>query len=166
VTGNVRLLTEGAPDASSGATYSYNGVSGDGNWLYLTTPNVGVLPASSGAPMTDAGPSANDLVAIRLSLLDLVTAYDNGVNAYDNTTSVRDIQLNGFVNANESVFLKDNGAQVATATADANGLAVFNVTAAIGTHVYTLFDSTTGYEITLATGDLLSRAAQLTVMGI
>ena len=165
-TGNVRLLTEGAPDASSGATYVNNGVSADGNWLYLSTPNVGLVPGASGTPMADAGITSNDVLAVRLSLLDLVTAYDNGASAYDNVTSLRNIQLQGFVNANESVILKDNGAQVAAATADANGVATFNVTAAVGTHVYSLYDSTTGYEITLAAGDWISRAAKLTVMGV
>ena len=165
-TGNVRLLTEGAPDASSGATYVNNGVSADGNWLYLSTPNVGLLPGTSGSPMTDASITSNDVLAVRLSLLDLVTAYDNGASAYDNVTSLRNIQLNGFVNANESVILKDNGAQVAAATADANGVAVFDVTAAAGTHVYTLYDSATSCQITLAAGDWISRAAKLTVMGV
>jgi hypothetical protein len=116
--------------------------------------------------MTDAGTSANDIVAIRLSLLDLVTAFDTG-SPYDNLTGLRNIQLNGFVSANESVILKDNGVQVGNAvTADVNGVAVFNVNATVGTHVYTLYDTNTGYEITLAAGDLLSRAAQLTVIGV
>ena len=168
-TGNVRLLTEGTTaNASSGGAYTYNGVSADGNFLYLTTPNVSLLLGSDGVNANaDAATAIDDIVAVRLSLLDLVTASDNGANVYDNITSLRNIQLNGFVNANESVVLKDNGVQVGNAvTANANGVAQFNVTAGVGTHVYTLYDSTTGYQITLAAGDLLSRAAKLTVIGV
>jgi hypothetical protein len=54
--------------------------------------------------------------------------------------------------------------QVATATADGNGTAVFNLSdVSIGAHDYTLFDASGSTQLSLVAGDLISRAAHLSV---
>lgn len=59
----------------------------------------------------------------------------------------------------------ENGFEAATATADAYGVAAFNLTSvATGTHNYALFDATTHAQITLAQGDYTTRAATLSVI--
>jgi hypothetical protein len=165
-TGNIRLLTASAtdPNGSSGSAFSSLRVSADGNTLYASLADVSALPSLNGTAFSDGAKSVTDIVAIRLSLLDLTTAYDTGTSAYDNITSAKTFTLNGYVKPNLAVALKDNGVQVATATADGNGTAVFNLSdVSIGAHDYTLFDASGSTQLSLVAGDLISRAAHLSV---
>jgi hypothetical protein len=166
-TGNIRLLTHSATDmyASAGVAFTYGGISADGNTLVLSTPNVSSTPGSTGSAMSDASNTTADLVAIRLSLLDLVTAYDTGSDVYDNRTTATNYDLNGYVKANQSVILKDNGTNAATATANADGVVSFSLTGvASGTHNYTLYDAGSLAQISLSSYDYASRAATLAVI--
>jgi hypothetical protein len=165
-TGNIRLLTASPtdPNASYGSSLGSVKVSADGNTLYASPADVSKLPSLNGTAFSDDAKSATDIVAIRLSLLDLTTAYDTGTSAYDNITSAKTFTLNGYVKPNLAVALKDNGVQVATATADGNGTAVFNLSdVSIGAHDYTLFDASGSTQLSLVAGDLISRAAHLSV---
>jgi len=166
-TDTIRLLTGSVSDAnaSSAGSFTYAGVSADGNWLYLTAANVGVVPGINGAAMTDGSPATNDIIAIRLGLLDLPSSCDTGVSAYDNVTSQRSFTVTAFASANEDVVLKDNGTQVVAATADANGNVSFALNnVALGTHNYTMYDALSGNQLTLVAGDLSSRATRLQVV--
>jgi hypothetical protein len=166
-TGNIRLLTHSATDmyASAGVAYSYSGISADGNTLVLSTLDVSTTAGSTGSAMSDASNTTTDLVAIRLSLLDLVTAYDTGSDVYDNRTTATNYDLNGYVKANQSVILKDNGTNAATATANADGVVTFSLTGvASGTHNYTLYDAGSLAQISLSSYDYASRAATLAVI--
>ena len=165
-TGNIRLLTASAtdPNASTGSSLGAVTLSADSNTLYASPADVSTLPSLNGTAFTDDAKSATDIVAIRLSLLDLTTAYDTGTSAYDNITSAKTFTLNGYVKPNLAVALKDNGVQVATATADGNGTAVFNLSdVSNGAHDYTLFDASGSTQLSLVAGDLISRAAHLSV---
>jgi hypothetical protein len=151
--------------ASAGVAFTYSGISADGNTLVLSTPNVSATAGSTGSAMTDASTTTTDLVAIRLSLLDLVTAYDSGTNVYDNRTTATNFDLNGYVKANQSVILKDNGTNAATATANADGVVTFSLTGvASGTHNYSLYDAGSLAQISLSSYDYASRAATLAVI--
>ena len=148
-TGEIRLLDASATNANtvgSGGPATFGGVSPDGNYVLFNVGTLSTLgngPSGSGTAYADAG-VANDLVSVRLNLLDLNSNSDTGLSNVDNITSARDLLLHGLVAPNQFVQLFDEWSEkvVATGTANAHGQVDFNLTnVSEGLHNYSLLDA-------------------------
>lgn len=122
----------------------------DGTWFYFSSNDASLF--GNGTAFADAAKSTPDLIASRLKVLDLKTSSDNGVNAYDNVTSLKDITVNAMAKPSQNVELFDLfGGKVislGTATTADNGQVDFSLTnQEVGSHQYYLADVTSGKPI-------------------
>jgi hypothetical protein len=148
-TGEIRLMDASATNANtvgSGGAVTFAGVSQDGNYVLFNVGTLSTLgngPAGSGTAYVDAGAS-NDLISVRLNLLDLNSNSDTGLSNVDNITSATNLLLHGLVAPNQFVQLFDEWSEkvVATGTANAHGQVDFNLTnVSEGLHNYSLLDA-------------------------
>jgi hypothetical protein len=168
-TGEIRLLDTSATTANavgSGSAVSFAGSSQDANYALFnmgTLSTLGNGPAGSGAAYTETSGNWNDVVSVRLNLLDLDTACDTGTSSVDNVTSQTNLLLHGLVAPNQTVSLYDEWSEkvVATATANAHGQVDFNLSnVGEGLHNYSLLDAANN-TLTMALG--LSSGSHLMV---
>ena len=171
-TGTLRCL--GANQDLTTSEASYQGISADGNYVYLSlTSELTRLADHTGtATFTATFGTPQAMMATRLNVLDLATASDTVTSAsgtvYDNITAATSLTLNAVVTANLSVKLYETISGVETAigdfvTSDAAGLATFNVTGiSTGAHTYFVKDST-GQAITYLAGTTSGQYLTVTV---
>lgn len=169
-TGVIRLLNSNSTGLATVGTPTLTstldrGITPDGNLIHLGPPSVSDFSNAAGTTFTNGSAAIGALIGIRLNILDLPTAYDNGVSSIDNITTLTSFTIDGYCSANTAVTLKDNDEVVATATSSASGVATFSLTAvSSGNHEYTLWDSTTGMQLSLTPNDYLTGAARLQVV--
>jgi len=172
-TGEVRLMDASATALNTTGTTSgvlgFGGVTADNSTAFFTVANLGTMGnyPGSGTAYTAASTSATEVVSMRLNLLALDSASDNGPSSSDNVTSARNLTLHGLVQPSQSVNLFDQWSQsvVATGTANANGEVDFtlrNVSA--GLHDYTLVDANNSM-LTMSWGLVSGSHLQVTVLG-
>lgn len=165
-TGEIRLLS-GVNGVSDGGANSFVGLSADGNIAYFTTGNVNGFEGLSGT-LVDNNTSGNDLVGIRLNLLDLATGSDTGGGAagttYDNLTTATHLTINAQLGANQSALLYDGQTQIGSATANGSGVATWDLNGvALGVHHYTLVDAAEQIPIQLL-GSVAASSLDVTVV--
>lgn len=167
-TGELRLLT-GIDGVSQGGGFSFKGFSDDSNTVYLGLGQAGGYKTTQGTLqlpgfITDASGTGDDLVSVRLNLLDL----NGNINNVISTTQLNSLQneLFAFLTPGQTAQLFDGDSLIATATADSTGKALWNLQdGSPGDHRYWLYDPAEGEQIllngSLAASELIVRIVAL-----
>jgi Bacterial Ig-like domain len=129
-----------------GGAISVSSPANSGNYTVKSPPLADGTHAMS-ATATDAAGNISapstavtvviDTVAPSTSAPRLISASDTGVSSTDQITRLTSVSVTGTTQAGATVVLRDNGAQIATGTADPTGTFTLAVTLAAGSHTLT-----------------------------
>lgn len=143
-TGLIDLIS-GDNGISLGTSITFEGISESGQVFYRAA-NVNNLKSGIGI-ISDQNTSGSDLIASRMSLLDLDTAGDSAGGSdgtsTDNITTARTYTIRGRVLPNQQVRLLDNGTQIPSgeATANSQGMVSWTLSnVSLGLHAYSMVD--------------------------
>lgn len=131
---------------AGGSAISVSSPANSGNYA-VTSPSLADGTHAMSATATDTAGNVSapstavtvviDTVAPTTSAPRLISASDTGVSSTDQITRLTSVSVTGTTQAGATVVLRDNGAQIATGTADPTGTFTLAVTLTAGSHTLT-----------------------------